>query len=177
MDACPVCETPHDPAALECAICGHIFRPAAVDASIVPLPDLETTLAATSSIAVETTPGLEPTRFEAAGPLAAGPPLEGLEPTLAPSSPVVSEATPGLEPTRLAEEDLPSIFPADVTCSNCGEPGAEEQAFCNRCGMQLPRTRRVVAETTSVPTCTSCGETSFVGGVCRRCGVRQPTAP
>jgi ribosomal protein L32 len=179
MELCPVCEAPHPREALECLICGHIFHLAAVDASVVPLADLEPTRAADLKVGVEVTPGLEPTRFDA-GPsmVAAVPeaPIEGLEPTLAAPQQVATEVIPDLEPTGLAEEEFPSIFAADVTCPNCGEVSQGEETFCAKCGMRLPRS--VLAEPQAVApemTCTSCGGQSFAGGMCRRCGARQPS--
>ena len=138
MEVCPVCEAPHAREALECATCGHIFRLAAVDASVVPLADLEPTRASDLEVGVETTPGLEPTRFEP-GPSASATvleaPIEGLEPTLAEPQEVAVEITPDLEPTGLAEEEFPSLFAADVTCPNCGEVALGEESFCAKCGI------------------------------------------
>jgi len=174
MEVCPVCETPHLAAALECSTCGHIFRAEAVDASIVPLADLEATRAADAQVPIEATPGLEPTRFEASPQVFAAP-VEGLEPTLAAPQQVATDITPDLEPTRLVEDDLPSIFPVEVTCASCGEISQGEEVFCARCGMQLPRADRVAPQAAAPEVaCTSCGGQSFAGGVCSRCGARRP---
>ncbi len=178
MEICPVCEAPHGREALECATCGHIFHVAAVDASIVPLPDMEPTRAADLKVGVETTPGLEPTRFDASasGATLAEAPVEGLEPTLAAPQEVLVEVTPDLEPTGLAEEEFPSLFAADVTCPNCGEVTQGEETFCAKCSMRLPRVVSAAPPEVEAPlTCTSCGGQSFAGGVCRRCGARQPS--
>jgi len=177
MEVCPVCEAPHAREALECATCGHIFRMAAVDESIVPLADLEPTRAADLEVGTEITPGLEPTRFEDVPSMSATTPearIEGLEPTLAAPQEVAVEATPDLEPTALVEED-PSLFAVDVTCPNCGEVAQGEETFCAKCGMRLPRV--IFGEPPTVTAemaCTSCGGTSFIGGICSRCGARQP---
>jgi len=180
MEVCPVCEAPHPREALECATCGHIFHVAAVDASVVPLADMEPTRAADLKVGVETTPGLEPTRFDlgAFGAAPAEAPFEGLEPTLAAPQQVLVEATPDLEPTGLAEEEFPSIFAADVTCPNCGEVTQGEETFCAKCGMHLPRVTSVAPPPVEAEVaCTSCGGQSFAGGVCSRCGARRPPSP
>jgi hypothetical protein len=174
MDVCPVCEAPHAREALECATCGHIFHQAAVDASIVPLAELEPTRAADLAVGVEVTPGLEPTRMDAA-PFLPAQSMEGLEPTLAAPQEVAVDQTPDLEPTALAEEEFPSLFEADVTCSNCGEVAADEQAFCAKCGMRLPRGDLPVELPAAEVVCSSCGGQTFVGEVCNRCGVRRPS--
>jgi ribosomal protein L40E len=175
MSVCPVCEAPFDARALECKTCGHIFQPAAVEASIVPLADLEITRMPAAQVVAEETPDLEQTRFQAVDvrPEAA---IEGLEATAVGSVEVGLDLTPDLEPTRLAEEELPSALPSQVRCRYCGSTGQKEGLFCDGCGMRLPR---LVAErpgevTTAAVVCTSCGGESFAGGMCLRCGARQP---
>jgi ribosomal protein L32 len=176
MEVCPVCEAPHAREALECATCGHIFRLAAVDESVVPLTDLEPTRAADLEVGLETTPGLEPTRFEAGPSATPEAPIEGLEPTLAAPQEVAIDVTPDLEPTGLAEEEFPSLFAADVPCPNCGEVSQGEETFCAKCGMHLPRVlSREMPAVIPELACTSCGGKSFAGGICSRCGARRPS--
>jgi len=177
MEVCPVCETPHAREALECATCGHIFHPAAVEESVVALAELEPTRAADLPVPLDVTPGLEPTRLDAPTGAVPTASVEGLEPTLASPMQVPVEPTPGLEPNRLAEEEFPSIFAADVTCPSCGEISAGEESFCAKCGMHLPRVGFAPEPAESVEPeliCGSCGGRSFAGGRCLRCGVRAP---
>src|SRR5581483_2138304 len=144
---------------------------------VVPLAELEPTRAADLPVPMETTPGLEPTRFEAVASLGDAR-VDGLEPTLSQPVEVALETTPDLEPTRVAEEEPPSLFPLDVPCPNCGQAAPEEQAFCPSCGMHLPRIDTKSRAAPSIElVCSSCGGQSFSGGMCQRCGVRQPSAP
>ena len=182
MAACPVCETPIPPGALECATCGHIFQVAAVNASIVALPELEPTRARDLDVPIEATPGLEPTNFEAApAPPAAA--MPDLETTATGPVQVAVEATPDLQPTRMAEDELPSALPTAIRCRYCGNEGQVEGLFCDRCGMRLPRMgeTEVEPEAGEAPLpegakCRNCGWRGFANGRCTECGALQPSA-
>ena len=163
-------------------MCGLIFHHAAVDASVVPLADLEPTRASDLSVldvTIEATPGLEPTRFQGTEEVAQ-PPIAELEATAVGAVQVVAELIPGLEPTRVTEEDLPSALLSELRCRYCGTTGQAQGLFCDRCGMRLPRLPgdavegRVSVE--EAPTCRSCGSQRFAGGMCVRCGARAPSS-
>ena len=181
MTACPVCETPIPPAALECATCGHIFHHAAVDASIAPLAELEPTSAKDLDVPVEATPGLEATAFEGV-PNPAAEVIADLETTATGAVQVGFDATPDLEPTRISEDDLPTAVPTVIRCRYCGTEGQAQGLFCDRCGMRLPRLGDAVAEEEGdapVPEgtkCRVCSGRMFAAGRCTECGARQPSA-
>lgn len=179
MPACPVCETPHAPGALDCDTCGHIFHMAAVEASVVPLEGFEPTLEASVAVTASLDPDLEPT---AQAPVAAVPTeiVEGFEATIGPSAPeLAGEDTPGLEPTRATDEDLPSALPSQIRCRYCGSEGQKEGRFCDTCGMRLPR----LADDGGGPAgdgileviCQSCGSRLFADRRCLGCGVLRPS--
>jgi hypothetical protein len=179
MAACPVCETPRAPGALECPTCGHVFSEAAVNASITPLGDLEPTLVSVGEVASQMDPDLEPTTVAAVGAVATEA-FPDLETTLAPKAPAVAaEVMLDLEPTAQPDENLPTAAAEPLRCRYCGHEGQTEGRFCDRCGMRRPSGR---AGTDPAPiievaqACRMCGGHDFSpAGRCLDCGAQSRT--
>jgi hypothetical protein len=176
MPTCPVCENAQ-PSGEECDVCGRPFP----RGERVPAP-------------VEAVPGLEPTRFEAAG--GAGDPLEGLEPTRLEAGEVDVVAIPAaeMEPTRIpgvnapATEIVEGLEPtradgpagdpvaasAARSCRYCRTPAPPTDAFCSRCGMRLAEVAGAVRrdEGLGAVLCPGCG-TPIRGEACPSCGARR----
>ncbi len=183
MEPCPVCEAPHPPGALECAVCGKVFAAGHAAAVAGTLDGLEPTRhVPPADTALEAVPGLETTSL-ATPALAAVPAvsLPDLETTQLPdpAGAVAVAPPPDFEQTLLDPTGGPTVF-GPVMCRGCGAVGQEEGLFCNRCGRRLPRVQLQLAEaqllddgaSSDVP-CRSCGARHIVHGICVDCGVPQ----
>ena len=179
MDACPVCETPRPPGALECPTCGRIFEKAAEAAlAELRLPDLEPTMVADPGLLApqETVPGLETTALELGAAVAAVEPVPDLEATAAaPVAVGVVERPADLEPTAQAPAEPKSQL-GESRCRYCGNSGQPAGLFCDRCGMRLPRLREEPTAAAGAPVpegvaCRACGCRRFVEGRRADCGL------
>jgi hypothetical protein len=160
---------------LECPTCGQVFSEVAVQASVMPLADLEPTLMSVGEVRVQADPDLEPTAVGAVGTVA----LEAfpdLEVTVIAPVKAAAEVMPDLEPTALGEADMPTEESVRIRCRYCGNEGQADGLFCDRCGMRLPRegTAKVAAvrSLTAGRKCRACGSHDFSPeGKCMECGV------
>ena len=179
MESCPVCETPHPPAALECAVCGRIFAAAEVAIAAAALPELEPTLLASSAVGpIESLAELEATSFEGAPPPSPADRLMELEPTQLASGPdLPSEPPVDLEPTAQVPLDAPTAQ-GELRCRACGAVGQAKGLFCDACGMRLPRLRdepsAAPAGASAGAACRACGARRFLVGLCADCGTPAP---
>ena len=182
MEPCPVCETPHPPGALECAICGRVFAAGEAAAAAGTLEGLEPTHnGPLPAVPTEILPGLEVTSL-ATPALAAVPAtlLPDLETTQlpVPAGAIAVDVPPDLERTLHDPVGGPSAT-GPVICRGCGAVGQETGYFCDRCGRRLPRVRIAEAELVDdglpgeVAPCRACGARRIVAGVCTDCGIPQ----
>ncbi len=182
MEPCPVCDAPHPPGALECAVCGRVFATAAAAIAAARLPELEPTALVAPGLAVapEIVPGLEVTSLGAFSAAPVAPEVvPGLETTVlaVPSGAIALEAFPDLE--RTIQDPVGGPSPRVVYCPGCGATGQAAGVFCDRCGTKLSRPQEFedlpfaavrAVEESSGP-CRACGARRIVGGVCSDCGV------
>jgi hypothetical protein len=179
MIVCPVCEHAQVQGA-ECEVCGKRLGPAvAAQVGVTPLAELEQTSAApTGQVAVVPFEGLDPTRTAEVQALPAAP-VPDLERTRASSVAVEAAAMPELEAHREAAggASISAAVGSGVCryCRNVQPVGA----FCERCGMKLPRPP-VVAVAAMAPgqpgavvRC-KCGVRTRSGEPCSSCGVPVP---
>ncbi|HEY1416577.1 MAG TPA: hypothetical protein VGF41_01695 [Myxococcaceae bacterium] len=168
MRPCPVCETPVT--GWHCEVCGKQVGPSPATANLsAPLEDLEATQLPSEvlGLAIERTPGLEPTATEAV-PEIPGEPLLGWEVTHAAGGPDVGAGgLADMDSGRAAPEGPPAVAPTVVTCRYCRNVQSSG-VFCDRCGMRLPWARPAAV---AVP-----AQDSTERRVCKRCGERSPVS-
>jgi len=170
---CPVCEAPVT--GWQCEVCGKQVGPSPATANLsAPLEGFEATLLQSEvlGLAVEPTPGMEPTATDAV-PEIPGEPLLGWEVTRAADGPDVrAGGLPEMDTGRAAPEGPPAVAPTVVTCRYCRNVQSSG-VFCDRCGMRLPWARPAAVaapaqDTTERQVCKRCGERSPVS--MERCG-------
>jgi hypothetical protein len=116
-------------------------------------------------LALEPTPGLEPT-LVAAVPEMPGEPLLGWEATVvSPALAVAVAELPDLDRGRATVEAGPPAVPGPRRCRYCRNV-QPKGLLCDRCGMSLPP---VQSERTELPVATAGGRVR-----CPRCGERTP---
>jgi hypothetical protein len=178
MTVCPVCEHPQAEGNA-CDVCGKVF-------SVTPPVDVR----------VQALGELEATRYDGASVTAPVPALAELEGTALRAGPDLPAASiPELERTKLEGQSDTPILPLDemelgraeddgvrtavptgpVTCRYCRNVQADG-AFCDRCGMRLPRASADAVSAEAVAEdewtiCTACGSRAQMGRPCGQCGV------
>lgn len=178
MVVCPLCE--HAQAGgTECEVCGRRLPgggPAAEGA--IPLLDgLEPTLApAAADAPLAAVPDLEVTSHAPVSAARADP-VPDLEPTPAAPVDVSVDPLPGVDRGLDGlPADGPTPHPALVVCRYCRTEAAPGERICGRCGMRLPAVARVapppVEEQGRVCTC----GLPVRGPRCPACGARTPSA-
>jgi len=171
MVVCPLCENTQEGGS-ECEVCGRrLPAPPEWLASIDALEGLEPTLqAGPGEVALTPVPGLEPT-LAAVVDVPDDPPLEEIEATRTAPVEVAVESVPDLERGGEAiPGDVPTPYPAVVSCRYCRAPAEPGQRICERCGMRLPVADAVAPEAGEARLC-SCGA-PVRGGRCPACGAR-----
>ena len=168
MRPCPVCEAPVT--GWQCEVCGKQVGPSPATANLAaPLEGLEATELSSDllGLAIEPTPGLEPTATDAV-PEVPGEPLLGWEVTHDAGGPDVrAGGLPELDTGRAAPEGPPAVAPMVVTCRYCRNVQSSG-LFCDRCGMRLPWAKPAAVAAPAVD--------STERRTCKRCGERSPVA-
>jgi ribosomal protein L40E len=165
---CPVCEAPVT--GWQCEVCGKQVGPSPATANLsAPLEGLEATQLPSDvlGLAIEPTPGLEPTATDAV-PEIPGEPLLGWEVTHAAGGPDVGAGgLADMDTGRAAPEGPPAVAPTVVTCRYCRN-AQSSGVFCDRCGMRLPWARPAAVAAPA--------QDSTERQVCKRCGERSPAS-
>ena len=168
MRPCPVCEAPVT--GWQCEVCGKQVGPSPATANLTaPLEGLEATQLPSEvlGLAIDPTPGLEPTATDAV-PEIPGEPLLGWEVTHAADGPDVrAGGLAEMDTGRAADEGPAAVAPTVVTCRYCRNVQTSG-LFCDRCGMRLPWARPA-AVAAPAPDATE-------RRVCKRCGERSPVS-
>jgi hypothetical protein len=179
MTVCPVCEHPQAEGNA-CDVCGKVFLVArTVDVPVQTLGELEGTRYDGEPLAtpVQTLPELEGTALRG-GPDLPAAPIPELERTkLEGHSDTPILPLDEMELGRAEDDGIRTAAPTGpLTCRYCRNVQADG-AFCDRCGMRLPRASGDVAAPVGAlaegewTVCTACGSRAQMGRPCGECGV------
>jgi hypothetical protein len=178
MPTCPVCDH-SQPSGDECEVCGKRFVGVASDVPVATTPGLEPTRFDAVEAPAERVEGLETTAFEAAGDApgermdeALEPRIEGLIVSVTPMPDIERHLS---EPIPDEPDELPRAGP--VLCRYCRTAAMPGDKFCGKCGMRLSRYEpvKLAAAERGEMICNDCGSLG-PGPRCRRCGARMSTA-
>ncbi len=187
MRACPVCETPCDDRAVECATCGKEFVRAAIpDAPVGVLADLDLGRvdARSLQIVADATPDVEHLSIVKVGAVAPDQTPDMELTARAPVGDVPLDATPDVELTQIAAKEWTPDEEGPVLCRACRTPQTDTSTiFCQACGYRLPVRKESVAVLVldeapasnaaeqELIKCPQCGCKTLPGGLCSACGV------